>query len=281
MLGGTTGTGYHSDSDSDIEPPFRGFVRNMAEATGTEIMLARDMVPEYYGGSKDLLDFINKGEQFIELLKKPDLNCVFNKLLLHNIVSKIKGEARDLINNTSYSTWRDLKDILVARFGDKRNESSLAQELARMYQNPKESYQNYFDRINAQLQKVLQHVKLHDDPQEFIIKSKMYSEQALNRFINGLNDQYRSIFETCETKFFSNPITQQNISPRPNFRPAQQRPTSLPTPMSVDRSSVRTNTQPRPNYFQGNGKPSFIVEELHNQDEPFVGDDSHETDYEH
>nr|CAH7768096.1 unnamed protein product [Callosobruchus chinensis] len=52
--------------------------------------------------------------------------------------------------------------------------------------------------------------------------------------------------------------------------------------MSVDRSSVRTNTQHRPNYFQGNGKPSFIVEELHNQDEPFVGDDdSHETDYEH
>nr|CAH7767567.1 unnamed protein product [Callosobruchus chinensis] len=67
-----------------------------------------------------------------------------------------------------------------------------------------------------------------------------------------------------------------------NFRPTQQRPsTSLPTPMSVDRSSVRTSTQPRPNYFQGNGKPSFIVEELHNQDEPFVGDDSHETDYEH
>ncbi|VEN46167.1 unnamed protein product [Callosobruchus maculatus] len=113
MLGGTTGTGYHSESDSDIEPPFRGFDRNMAEATGTEIMLARDMVPEYHGGSKDLLDFINKGDQFIDLLKKPDVNCVFNKLLLHNIVSKIKGEARDLINNSSYSTWRDLKDILI------------------------------------------------------------------------------------------------------------------------------------------------------------------------
>nr|CAH7742005.1 unnamed protein product [Callosobruchus chinensis] len=51
--------------------------------------------------------------------------------------------------------------------------------------------------------------------------------------------------------------------------------------MSVDHSSVRTSTQPRPNYFQGNGKPSFIVEEVHNQDEPFVGDDSQETVYEH
>ncbi|CAH2013948.1 unnamed protein product [Acanthoscelides obtectus] len=191
---------YHSDSESDQSDSERR--REFAldspvmtsEISNLELSLAKDIVPDYFGGTKDLLDFITKGDQFIQLLKKTDPNCVFNKLLLHNIIAKIKGEARDLLNNSSWVTWKDVKDILINRFGDRRNESCLAYELSRMHQLNKESYQQYYDRINEQLQKILQQVKLNSSPELFQIKSDMYNDQALKRFIFGLKDQYGNIF---------------------------------------------------------------------------------------
>ncbi|CAH1963729.1 unnamed protein product [Acanthoscelides obtectus] len=64
---------------------------------------------------------------------------------------------------------------------------------------------------------------------------------------------------------------------RPTFQPNQQRLQSVPTPMSVDRSTTRPSIQHRSNYLQNTEKPSYIVEELHNQDESSTNYDNFET----
>ncbi|CAH1974522.1 unnamed protein product [Acanthoscelides obtectus] len=311
---------YHSDSESDQSDSERR--REFAldspvmtsEITNLELSLAKDIVPDYFGGTKDLLDFITKGDQFIQLLKKPDPNCVFNKLLLHNIIAKIKGEARDLLNNSSWVTWKDVKDIFINRFGDRRNESCLAYELSRMHQLNKESYQQYYDRINEQLQKILQQemenfwyersltnfMRDKDEPQrKNSILPKSLPNHTDNTFNNNFQNQFRPQFQMSPPRI--GPPRPNSLPPRPNYgtRPfpyttqpqlmpnrsqnsnqqiSRNPQPNRPTPMSVDGSNYRPNTSVRqsyrPNFFQQTGRPNVIVEELHNQETE--GTESHD-----
>ncbi|KAG5874592.1 hypothetical protein JTB14_001226 [Gonioctena quinquepunctata] len=68
----------------------------MAAPTQVEINMAKDMLPEYSGGSQNLAYFIKQVETYIELLQRQEENCLFNKLLFEQVKSKLTGEARTL-----------------------------------------------------------------------------------------------------------------------------------------------------------------------------------------
>lgn len=165
----------------------------MANLTSIEISMAKDMLPEYSGGSKNLAYFIKQVETFIELLRKPDDNCVFNRLLFEQVKSKLSGEARCVLITSNCNRWSDLKEELLQKFGDPRSEELLVHDLTTCFQNHHQSYEQYFENIKIKLQTLLEHVSIRTPNTDIrISKENMYTYQALATFKAGILDPYCS-----------------------------------------------------------------------------------------
>lgn len=160
-------------------------------ATQLEINMAKDMLPEYSGGSKNLAYFIKQVENYIELLRRPDDNCLFNKLLFEQVKSKLVGDARDVLITSNFNRWSDIKEALLQRFGDPRSEELLAHDLNICYQKSNESYEQYFEIIKRKLQVLIEHVSIRTANHAIKIeKESMYTIQALSVFKAGILEPY-------------------------------------------------------------------------------------------
>lgn len=168
-------------------------IRNMAEISQIEMNMAKEMLPEYSGGSKNLAYFIRQVESYLSLLRKPDVNCLFNRLLFEQVKAKLVGEARDVLISSDCCTWSQIKDTLLQRFGDPRSEELLLNDLATCYQLHNESYETYFERLKHKLQVLLEHVSIRTPNNDIrISKENMYTNQALSVFKSGVLEPYCS-----------------------------------------------------------------------------------------
>lgn len=89
---------FNSDS-SDVEDIENMINIAMANVSQVEMNMAKDMLTEYSGGSKNLAYFIKQVKMYIELLRKPEEHCIFNRLLFEQVKSKLTGEARDVLQS--------------------------------------------------------------------------------------------------------------------------------------------------------------------------------------
>lgn len=165
---------------------------NKMAITNLELSMAKDMLPEYSGGSKNLAYFISQAEQFITLLKRPE-DCLFNKLLFEQVKAKIVGEARDVLISNKITSWSEIKDVLLNKFGDPRSEELLANDLVTCYQETNETYESYYERIKYKLQTLLEHISIRELNQDIkISKTNMYTNNALTTFKAGILEPYCS-----------------------------------------------------------------------------------------
>lgn len=168
---------------------------NMATSF-TEINLAKEIIPLYEGGSKNLSYFIQQCEKFISAYRVTTVGQeqgTFNKLLFEICCSKLVGAARDTLVVSNCATWTQVKEELLNRFGDQRNETLLENDLITCYQLISETYDQYYERIKAKLQQILEHINLREnDANMRIHKTNMYNDRALNTFQAGLLEPYRS-----------------------------------------------------------------------------------------
>lgn len=163
----------------------------MANITQLEINMAKDMLPEYSGGSKNLAYFIKQVESYINLLKKPEEGCLFNVLLFEQVKSKLIGDARDVLITSNVNKWSELKISLLQRFGDPRSEELLVHDLTTCFQKHSESYEQYFENIKYKLQILLEHVSIRNPNNDIrISKENMYTNQALSTFKAGILEPY-------------------------------------------------------------------------------------------
>lgn len=185
-------TETNSDSsDSEEIENFRNLT--MANVSQVEMNMAKEMLPEYSGGSKNLAYFIKQVEMYIELLRKPEENCIFNRLLFEQVKSKLTGEARDVLISSNCNKWSELKDELLQRFGDPRSEELLAHDLNTCFQNHNQSYEQYYEAIKYKLQILLEHVSIRTPNKDIkISKENMYIQQALSTFKAGILEPYCS-----------------------------------------------------------------------------------------
>lgn len=183
---------FNTNSDSSDEENLIN-TDNMANVSQLEINMAKDMLPEYSGGSKNLAYFIKQVETYIELLRKPEENCIFNRLLFEQVKSKLVGEARDVLISSNCSRWTELKEELLQRFGDPRSEELLAHDLNTCFQTHNQSYEQYFETVKHKLQILLEHVSIRTPNRDIrISKENMYSTQALSTFKAGVLEPYCS-----------------------------------------------------------------------------------------
>ncbi|XP_045460263.1 uncharacterized protein LOC123670760 [Harmonia axyridis] len=160
------------------------------EITQLEISMARDIVPEYSGGSKNLPYFLNQVETFLDLLKKEE-NSIFKKLLLDTLKSKLTGEARDILINSRCTQWTEIREMLAHKFGDPRSEELLLHDLTTCFQNFNESYEQYHEKIKSKLQTLLEHVNVREINRDIrIYKENNYNNQALSTFKAGVLEPY-------------------------------------------------------------------------------------------
>lgn len=183
---------FNSDS-SDVEDIENIINIAMANVSQIEMNMAKDMLPEYSGGSKNLAYFIKQVEMYIELLRKPEENCIFNRLLFEQVKSKLTGEARDVLISSNCNRWSELKEELLQRFGDPRSEELLAHDLNTCFQTHNQSYEQYYEIIKHKLQILLEHISIRTPNRDIrISKENMYVQQALSTFKAGILEPYCS-----------------------------------------------------------------------------------------
>lgn len=158
-----------------------------------EIRLAKETIPQYEGGSKNLSYFLMQCEKFIRAYKSPIDVCPLNNLLFETCCSQLTGVARDILVTSDCSTWAKLKKALLDRFGDQRNETLLATDLNTCYQLINETYDSYYERIKNKLQILLEHVTIREQDEGLKqYKISLHKASALDTFKAGLLEPYRT-----------------------------------------------------------------------------------------
>jgi len=191
-----------SQSDSESEDIFSFFNTLINLNTMTQPSLsysdiqvrfnfAKNMVPEYSGGSKDLCFFIKNAEKFINNFTFSD--TLLNEYFFNYVISQIKGEARDLVILNNPTDFKTLKELLLSKYKDPRSEQLLLTSLTTCYQLHNQSFEYYSNEIKLRLQKLKENVQLNTaDINTINIKNQMFDEQARCTFIAGLKEPHHS-----------------------------------------------------------------------------------------
>lgn len=187
------------DTDIATQKP-----NNLIMANYPEISIAREMIPQYEGGSRNLTYFIQQCEKFIDTYRNKtegQENCTFNKLLFEICCSKLVDAARDTLVISNCTTWSEVKKALTTRFGDPRNETLLENDLTTCFQLSNETYDQYYEKIRSKLQQLLEHLTITEDNSDLqVFKTKMFNQKALDTFKAGLLEPYRSFISYKSVK---------------------------------------------------------------------------------
>lgn len=147
-------------------------------------------IPEFNGDAIELNRFLNVSESIINSFYDATNPASFhNTYLLNSIISKLKGNARALINIQGADNWQQLKELLYRNFSDQRDEACLNRDLIMLKQFHNETPQKYYDRILHILNLLCSYVDIHETTAEGkVLKRKLYQNLALKTFLSGLRE---------------------------------------------------------------------------------------------
>jgi len=108
------------------------------------------------------------------LIKKP----------LYFILSRISGKAKEQLSSHQFQNWNELKEKLKDLYQDKKHYVQLMEDLNNIKQNSGEGVENFFQRLENLLTKILSVIRQYT-PNPEVIPGKIESvkEIALNRFV--------------------------------------------------------------------------------------------------
>ncbi|KAK4875074.1 hypothetical protein RN001_011496 [Aquatica leii] len=252
------------NNNQDTIQPLNTTIPTISMITLNEITALTNTLPEFYPNS-NLSTFITAVDNLIKF--------VHNKLTLTqiyvfnvSILSKIKAEARDYLNFQNETEWPGIKQALLRKYGDQRNEKLLVTALKNTIQKRNESYNDFYDKVLIAQNDLLQHIQLYEnDVNVQQLKKSFYSEQALQTFLIGLNEPHNTYLMNFEIKTleealnkcrvydnklqerdYVNFVKRSQESKTPNFKPRFQPNNNSKPPF------FKTNNQgyfqPKPNY---------------------------------
>lgn len=150
------------------------------------------IVPTFDGNPTELNQFLTVSSILLNHYydRTPaNVGCIQNLLLLHGLLGKLTGRAREVVSVHGYTNWDDIKNTLIQHFGDQRNENSLTRDLVNLKQQPNETPLNFYEKCMGILSTITNYVDLHNED-ETIIRSKkeFFKQQALTTFLAGLRE---------------------------------------------------------------------------------------------
>lgn len=183
---------------------------------------AKCMVPEYFGGSKDLNYFLINAKEFIDKFTFTDeiLTTYFFKY----VTSQVKGEARDLVTLYNPKTFDELKQLLLNKYKDPCSEENLLTILTTSFQNFNQSFEEFASEINQKLYKLKENAQIEylNQPDFLQLKFLDYEKQALYAFISGLKEPHCSFVRQKNPKNIDDCINicreYENIQAQINYK---------------------------------------------------------------
>lgn len=147
-------------------------------------------VPEFDGNPNELARYLSVSESLLtHFYNKENPGCFQNIYLLNSLISKLKGNARVVINVQTVNSWNDLKLILTRNFADQRDETCLNRDLVMLRQNGNENPQQFYDRCLHLLNLLCSYVDIHEHTEDAKnIKRDLYQNLTLKTFLSGLKE---------------------------------------------------------------------------------------------
>uniref|UniRef100_A0A6P7H3B2 Uncharacterized protein LOC114346475 n=1 Tax=Diabrotica virgifera virgifera TaxID=50390 RepID=A0A6P7H3B2_DIAVI len=157
--------------------------------TNADISSLCATLPEFTAG-QNLSTFIKSVDNLLIFLQQQNTTAPQEFIINAYILSRIKGEPRDYLNYSNKTNWTDVRPALLTKYGDRRSEEILVTQLTTTVQKASESYDDYHHRIIDNLKDLLQHISLHNTPENLNFKTPYFRKLALKTFCTGLNNPY-------------------------------------------------------------------------------------------
>lgn len=212
------------------------------------------LIPTYGGDRKGLtawLSIVDTTLALYEALSNTDLYGVW----VQQIRNKIIGEAmKALEGGRANMTWPEIKRSLTDYFGDKRELSTLTQEIPYLRQGNK-SLHEYYHSCGNLLNTIEDKIRLdplNEGHEDAIMR--VLSEQVKNGFIDGLNDPYDKYTRNYRpaTLLDAYQCAQQQVAAeeRKTFKRFQPKPKPLQQQQQQYQNQPQRQPQYRPNTQQ-------------------------------
>ena len=248
-------------------------------------------IPDFEAG-KNLSIFISEVDDVINHIQgrlTPDLQFTFS-IALRN---KIRGEAREYIAYSGAKEWPHIKSLLINRYGERRNEDLLNNDLAFAIQARGETYLEFYQRIIKKLSALQECVSLQNiSREETKFKTKLYTALAIKVYRRGVFEPYRThlshfqldSLEDCITKCrnlenerqenaYADFLRNNTFKPHNNNNNTNSSPSFPPKrPPPLMKNSYPKNYSNQPhhqnNHHQQNYRPAFKPNTFYSQPHP-------------
>lgn len=160
------------------------------------------LLPEFDGTASCSLDyFLARSESFLRNFQRPEgapQAELINEFFFNVIKSKLKGDARSILDVEANSSYNRLKEKLMRKYGDMKDERLLLKEISNCYQKLSEPYADYHERLCSLVLRYTNLCKINYQAGILGMKLKEIEELGLNTFKSGLLEPYRSYLRYCQ-----------------------------------------------------------------------------------
>lgn len=154
-----------------------------------------EMIPVFRGEPELLTLFIKESEKIIKYFYDvKEAENPLNDFITSRIRAKIQGEAALYIANKNCNNWEELRTSLISAYADKRDDATLAIQIAKLEQGnetPFEFYKKIQKLLNMQISYVNLNVRTNN-----IVLINHFQKIALKVLLNGLKDPLGSLMRT-------------------------------------------------------------------------------------
>lgn len=210
------------------------------------------IVPIFDGNPNNLYEFLNVSTTLLTHyfdVTPANIGCIQNKLLLHGILSKLTGRAKEVISVYGCSDWESIKNTLIQHFGDQRDENALTRDLVNLRQNPNEAPLQFYEKCMGILNTICNYIDLHNDQTDVISSKKdFFRQQTLTTFLAGLKEPLGSTIRAMRPTSLATAM--QYIQEENNIRYLQkihnaQIPAVIKKPIPIQRYPSHQITPPQ------------------------------------
>lgn len=151
-------------------------------------------INSYDGNPDDLSSYLTNCDRAFSLAQEDQKPVIFAY-----IQNKLTDKAQYTCANTVFGEWKDLKEFLKTRFGNRKHQTHLLLELQNCRQSPNETVAQYIFKIESCLKKLLSSIKQSCTNNALLAGQVESTNQlALHTFIIGVNSQISNILRSRE-----------------------------------------------------------------------------------
>ncbi|KAL4091425.1 hypothetical protein QTP88_026117 [Uroleucon formosanum] len=154
------------------------------------------VVPTFSGDNvEDYASFVQSCELMVGVIPAEQTGTFMRTLL-----SRLSGQARELVSHEEIENWEDLKKILDAPYIRPKNPAYLQCQLFTARQKYKEPMVEYVNRLNNLMRQVNSCSTIGKTKEKALTIKETFREQVLNVFLEGLADSVQTMVKSQHPK---------------------------------------------------------------------------------